>query len=129
MRARLLHSNKAFNIFPEAYRLNILPPPVLTTESVDKIVRRYSCLPLAQADNFHKAPIEHKIARFNIIIAQAANQAFALKTTLGGIQNCKVKMLEQLEILAAIKNNNMQIEATIAKEQAGLDCIYLQSTN
>ena len=38
-------------------------------------------------------------------------------------------MLKPLKILATIKNNNLQMEAIIAKEQAGLDRIYLQYTN
>lgn len=62
-----------------------------------------------------------------MIIAQAANRASALKATLGRIQNSKAKRLEQLKIIAAIKNNNLQMKATIAKKQAELDCIYPQS--
>lgn len=113
---KVIALNKAFNIFPEAYRLDILSPLVLTIEAIDKIARCYSRLSLALVDDFHRARVKHKIARLDIIIAQAANQASALKAILCRIQNRKAKRLEQLEIIATIKNNNLQAEAIIAKE-------------
>lgn len=60
------------------------------------------------------------------MIAQITNWAFVFKATLGHIQNCNAKRLKQLKIFAAIKNITLQIEATIAKKQTELDCIYLQ---
>lgn len=117
--------NKAFNIFLRAYCLDIFPSPIFTIKVVDKIACRYFHLFLTQANNFYKVQVKHIIACLDIIIAQAANQAFVLKAMLGCIQNRKEKRLKQLEIIAAIKNNNMQIEKTIAKEQAKQDSIYL----
>lgn len=77
--------NKAFNIFSGAYCLDILSSLILTIEAVDEIARCYSRLSLARVDNFHKARVEHKIARLDIIVAQAANQASVLKAMLGRI--------------------------------------------
>lgn len=104
---KVIALNKVFDIFPRAYCLNTLLLPVLTTKAVNKIASRYSCLSFGPADDFFKARVEHEIARLDIIIAQVANRASALKTTLDCIQNHKIKRLEQLVIIAAIKNNNL----------------------
>lgn len=82
---KVIALNKLFNIFPRAYCLDTLFLPVFTTEVVEEIARRYFCLLLAQSNNFHRAQVKHKIVYLNIIVAQAANQAFVLKTTLGRI--------------------------------------------
>lgn len=120
--------NKAFDIFSEAYCFDTPPASVHITEVVDKIASCYFRLPLAWADNFYRAQVKHEIARLDIVITQAANQAFVHKVTLGCIRNRKAKRFKQLEITAVIKNNNLQMEAIIAKEQADLDRMYPQST-
>lgn len=74
---------------------------------VDKVASYYLRLLLAWADNFYRVQIEYEVVRLDIIAVQATNRASALKNALNRIQNCKAKKLEQLEIIAIIKNNNI----------------------
>ncbi len=73
---------KDIGFSPSPHHLNTLFPPVLAPKIVDKVVHRYSCLPLEQANTFHTARMEHKIAQLDIIVSQAANRASALKADL-----------------------------------------------
>lgn len=77
-------------------------------------------------DDFYTTQIGHKIVPLDIITAQAANWASVLKNTLYCIQIRKAKRLEQLEIIAAIKNNNFLLEAIIIVDNVKLDCLYIQ---
>lgn len=54
--------NKMYNIYLGPYHLDTFSSLVLSMEVIDKVVRYYLCLLLAQADDFYRAQIEHKIA-------------------------------------------------------------------
>lgn len=60
---------------------------------------------------------------------QAFNWIFALKTTFNYIQSCKKRRLKQCEIMAAIKNNNLQLKITILIEKVKVNCLYIQPNN
>lgn len=81
-------------------------------------------LSLAWANDFYKVQIEYEIPQLDIVAIQAANWAFTLKNALNRILNCKRIRLKQVEIITAIKNNNIQIALTITKEKAELDRLY-----
>lgn len=110
---KIIALNKEFDISPGQYRLDSLSPLIFSTKEVDEVTRRYFRLPLEQVDHFHRTQIEHEIARLDIITAWAANRLFALKNILNSIQSHKAKRWEELEIIVAIKNNNLQSEVTI----------------
>lgn len=82
---KLIALSKTFDIFLKAYFLDTLSSPIFTIEVVNKIAHYYSCLSLAQANDFHKIWVKHKIACLDIIIAQTANRTFAFKAILGCI--------------------------------------------
>lgn len=69
-----------FSFGPHCF--NALSPPVLVSEVINKVARYYSRFLFKQADVFHAACIEQKIAQLDIIILQAANWAPTLKAAL-----------------------------------------------
>lgn len=119
--------NKQFEFSPGPHRLDSLTPPVLATAAMDEVARRYSHLPLELADDFHCTRIENEIARLDIITAQAANRAAALKATLDRLKGRKAKRLEQLDIINAIKTNNMKTEEKIKAEMTELKSLKIHS--
>lgn len=112
--------NKAFDFSPGPHRLDSLAPPVLTTTTMDEIAVRYSRLPLERADDFHRTRMEYEIRRLDLITAQAANRASALKATLQRIDKRKAKRMEQLKIIEAIKTSSLAIEDKIKSEEREL---------
>lgn len=112
--------NKEFEFSPGPHRLDSLAPPVLAATEIDEIAQRYSRLPLERADDFHRTRIEYEIARLDIITAEAANRALALKATLQQIEKRKAKRMEQLKTIEAIKTSNLAMEEKIKAEEREL---------
>ena len=116
----VIQLNKAFELNPGPHQLDSLAPPILSITAMDEIAVRYSRLPLEQADDFHRTRMEYEIRRLDIITAQAANRASALKAALQRLEKRKAKRMEQLKIIKAIKISNLAMEEKVKGEEEEL---------
>ncbi len=58
----VIELDKKFDFSPGPHQLDTLSPLALAPEVIDEIARRYSHLPLEQADTFHQKRIKQEIA-------------------------------------------------------------------
>lgn len=87
---------------------------------MNEIAVRYLRLSLKQADDFHRIYMEYKICHLNIITAQAANWASALKVALQHLKKRKAKQMEQFKIIETIKTSNLAMEEKVKGKEEEL---------